>query len=569
MAKQVIQLGTVVNDGTGDPLRTAFTKINANFTELYDEVGTTDLGNFKIQDNFLGTNNDNDGWGGSDMYFSPNGEGYAYIYIPNDTNSIDGNTLTIGNTSSTSGGIQLSVNAGSWTFNNNGDLTLPAGGDILNSEGDSVLGLADGTAPYLELTQSAFIVQDITLGSVVSFTKADNATGDEAIDDIITDVLALTRGSIRGLYNPYLENAYNNSSHESPLGTLWNADGWSGDDGSEINNYRNRTYVTLREALNGAIGENIISTELIMWDTTNNNYYTFVFSEWSENDGGGFAYDRRLIVDPNHFTKPNGGSQIDIIKANNPSGSGIGLTRGNNQGLFNYYRDEGWSNSVSPSGTTWNVDGWSDLTDITNRTYTNFYDAFDQAIGVNILGTECVMYVEDTDKYYAIKFDRWTQNNAGGGFSYSRYEIDMDQLQEGIIFADGSVQKTAYVPTTSRVKSTATNGRRIEEVTGNKTVAVTARTTATAVAATVYESNSSQTWQFDVDYTEALETLYNSETDYIMEVSADQTLWLSAYIGGNGEGTFQIILNNNNILPVEVDETVYYRITTGADPVVW
>jgi hypothetical protein len=35
MAKQIINLGTAANDGSGDPLRTAFTKINANFTELY------------------------------------------------------------------------------------------------------------------------------------------------------------------------------------------------------------------------------------------------------------------------------------------------------------------------------------------------------------------------------------------------------------------------------------------------------------------------------------------------------------------------------------------------------
>lgn len=35
MAKQVINIGTVANDGTGDPLRDAFDKANDNFTELY------------------------------------------------------------------------------------------------------------------------------------------------------------------------------------------------------------------------------------------------------------------------------------------------------------------------------------------------------------------------------------------------------------------------------------------------------------------------------------------------------------------------------------------------------
>ena len=43
MAKQVINIGTSANDGTGDPLRTAFDKVNDNFTELYnDDSGDVD-----------------------------------------------------------------------------------------------------------------------------------------------------------------------------------------------------------------------------------------------------------------------------------------------------------------------------------------------------------------------------------------------------------------------------------------------------------------------------------------------------------------------------------------------
>lgn len=38
MAKQNILIGTSPNDGTGDALRTAFTKTNSNFTELYNAV---------------------------------------------------------------------------------------------------------------------------------------------------------------------------------------------------------------------------------------------------------------------------------------------------------------------------------------------------------------------------------------------------------------------------------------------------------------------------------------------------------------------------------------------------
>lgn len=42
MAKQVIGIGTTANDGTGDPIRTAFDKTNDNFTELYDGAGVAD-----------------------------------------------------------------------------------------------------------------------------------------------------------------------------------------------------------------------------------------------------------------------------------------------------------------------------------------------------------------------------------------------------------------------------------------------------------------------------------------------------------------------------------------------
>ena len=35
MAKQTVNLGSAANDGTGDPLRTAFDKLNDNFDEVY------------------------------------------------------------------------------------------------------------------------------------------------------------------------------------------------------------------------------------------------------------------------------------------------------------------------------------------------------------------------------------------------------------------------------------------------------------------------------------------------------------------------------------------------------
>ena len=41
MSQQLINIGGAPNDGTGDSIRTSFTKANENFTELYSKIRTT------------------------------------------------------------------------------------------------------------------------------------------------------------------------------------------------------------------------------------------------------------------------------------------------------------------------------------------------------------------------------------------------------------------------------------------------------------------------------------------------------------------------------------------------
>lgn len=43
MAKKIINIGQTANDKSGDPLRTAFSKINENFDELYANTDVTDI----------------------------------------------------------------------------------------------------------------------------------------------------------------------------------------------------------------------------------------------------------------------------------------------------------------------------------------------------------------------------------------------------------------------------------------------------------------------------------------------------------------------------------------------
>jgi hypothetical protein len=42
MTLQIIGIGLAANDGSGDPLRTAFDKCNDNFTEVYADIATAE-----------------------------------------------------------------------------------------------------------------------------------------------------------------------------------------------------------------------------------------------------------------------------------------------------------------------------------------------------------------------------------------------------------------------------------------------------------------------------------------------------------------------------------------------
>lgn len=272
------------------------------------------------------------------------------------------------------------------------------------------------------------------------------------------------------------------------------------------------------------------------------------------------------------FTHTDNGDEIDILIPDDEPGVGVGITRDTDNGIYNPYRDEGWDGSVSPSGTLWNLDGWTDLSDVEDRTYTNLFAAFgNSGLGNKIVGPECVMYLPDNGKYYAVKFDSWTQGG-GGGFSYTRREIDLNNLNTGIRFNDGTKLDSAQG--LGRVKLESPGSRRIEEVHGYASVSVTARTTGITATTTVRNSNTGNTWQFNMDLPgadiTAMETLSNNGLYYSVDVSLDQTTWYSTtYGGGDGTTYAQMVLSDGQTLLVNQGDTIYYRFITGGDPVVW
>lgn len=72
MTQQVINVGSAANDGTGDPLRTAFQKINTNFTELYAKGAAGS--NLDLSNNEIASINSN-----GNVELVPNGTGKVVI----------------------------------------------------------------------------------------------------------------------------------------------------------------------------------------------------------------------------------------------------------------------------------------------------------------------------------------------------------------------------------------------------------------------------------------------------------------------------------------------------------
>lgn len=65
MARKVIDIGTVGNDGTGDSIRDSFRKVNDNFRELYSSLGLgerlTFIGLDDVPNSYVGQNDQDTG----------------------------------------------------------------------------------------------------------------------------------------------------------------------------------------------------------------------------------------------------------------------------------------------------------------------------------------------------------------------------------------------------------------------------------------------------------------------------------------------------------------------------
>jgi len=191
MAQQTVSIGSSANDGTGDPLRTAFTKINANFTELY---GSTAEANDLLEDTSpqLGGNLDINGWNITSARSNEN-----IRVIPNGTGTVEleGNTNVTGNLTATgdivaNGNINLGNAAGDQV-----KVTGVFEADQLQIDGTTLTStVTNGDITITSMGGGSVIVEGITIHDhtiSADLTNADLLLASQGTGSIFVDALKI------------------------------------------------------------------------------------------------------------------------------------------------------------------------------------------------------------------------------------------------------------------------------------------------------------------------------------------------------------------------------------------
>jgi hypothetical protein len=158
MARQSINIGSSANDGTGDPLRTAFDKINDNFVELYgtdNDINTLDA-NLDVSTFAITTGVTN-----GDITVTPNGTGSiklgAMKFVGTTLSSDDSTQITIAENIQTTGTMNV---AGATTLATS--LTLATGATVTGILDEDNLGTDSATQLATQQSIKAYVDAQVT-----------------------------------------------------------------------------------------------------------------------------------------------------------------------------------------------------------------------------------------------------------------------------------------------------------------------------------------------------------------------------------------------------------------------
>ena len=190
MARQTINIGTNANDGTGDPLRTAFDKINDNFLELYGTDGDANTlqANLDINGfNIVSTRSN------EDIRIIPNGTGT--IELEKSTN-ITG-ALTVSATAAVTGNATVGGTLGvtglstlaSFKGATGATVTAILDEDTLSSNSDTALATQQSIKAYIDAqnqSQAITFVGDDSTGTAVNNGETFKIAGGTGLTAVVS-----------------------------------------------------------------------------------------------------------------------------------------------------------------------------------------------------------------------------------------------------------------------------------------------------------------------------------------------------------------------------------------------
>jgi hypothetical protein len=183
MARQNINIGSSANDGTGDPLRTAFDKINDNFVELYgsdNDINTLDA-NLDVSTFAITTGVTN-----GDITVTPNGTGSiklgAMKFVGTTMSSDDSTQITIAENIQTTGTLNVAGAAtitGATTLSTS--LALASGATVTGILDEDAMGSDSATALATQQSIKAYVDAQVTAADL-DFTADDSTTNSIDLD---------------------------------------------------------------------------------------------------------------------------------------------------------------------------------------------------------------------------------------------------------------------------------------------------------------------------------------------------------------------------------------------------
>mgnify|MGYP001197467826 CR=1 FL=1 len=193
MARQVINIGSSANDGTGDPLRTAFDKINDNFVELYggdNDINTLDanldVNNFAIT---TGVTNGN-------VTITPNGTGNINLgsitVNGSQISSNDSSQITLADNIQTTGTINVTgaaTLATSLTLASGATVTGILDEDNMATNSATQLATQQSIKAYVDaqnVSQSITFVGDDSTGTAVSSGETFQIAGGTGLTSAVS-----------------------------------------------------------------------------------------------------------------------------------------------------------------------------------------------------------------------------------------------------------------------------------------------------------------------------------------------------------------------------------------------